>query len=216
MRAAANPSRRPKAGTSRAAATNRRRLFARAYIANGHNATRAAIEAGFSAKTARSQGQRLLTDVDVRRELAEVAERSCLAADLGVDRTLQELACIAYSDPRRLFGPDGRMKRLKELDAETAAALAHVDLDEDGRIISFRFLDKVAALGMAMKHLGLFERDNRQAGQSYALQVVLVGSKDDREPIGSPARQFRPGIEVVTHDPQHPDVGQETRAPHRR
>ena len=30
---------------------------------------------------------------------------------------------------------------------------------------------------MAMKHLGLFERDNRQQGANLALQVVLVPAK---------------------------------------
>jgi phage terminase small subunit len=53
-----------KSGTSKAAAATRRRLFIETYLANGHNATQAAISAGYSAKTAGSQGQRLLKDVN--------------------------------------------------------------------------------------------------------------------------------------------------------
>ena len=96
---------------------------------------------------------------------------------------MHELACVAYADPRRLFGPDGRGKRLEEVDEARAAALARVEIDEEGRIVGFRFWDKVAALGMAMRHPGLFEKDNRQAGQSCSLQVVLVGGKGETEPV---------------------------------
>ena len=42
----------------------RQRRFADEYIISG-NATDAAIKAGYSEKTARSQGQRLLTKVDI-------------------------------------------------------------------------------------------------------------------------------------------------------
>ena len=46
----------------------RKRAFCEAYLVGG-NATQAAIAAGYSAKTARSQGQRLLTFVDVQEYL---------------------------------------------------------------------------------------------------------------------------------------------------
>ncbi len=46
----------------------RKRAFCGAYLISG-NATQAAIAAGYSPKTARSQGQRLLTFVDVQEYL---------------------------------------------------------------------------------------------------------------------------------------------------
>jgi len=56
----------------------KRELFIKAYL-QCFNATKAAIEAGYSAKTARSQGQRLLTNVDVKKkihaEMARLRER---------------------------------------------------------------------------------------------------------------------------------------------
>lgn len=44
-------------------------LFVTEYIRNKGNATQAAIKAGYSEKTARSQGQRLLTNVDIKNEI---------------------------------------------------------------------------------------------------------------------------------------------------
>jgi len=48
---------------------SKRALFVKLYIANGFNAKRAAIDAGYSEKTATSQGSRLLTFVDVKEAL---------------------------------------------------------------------------------------------------------------------------------------------------
>lgn len=46
--------------------TTKQKAFVEAYLANGFNATQAAITAGYSKKTARSQGARLLTNVDIQ------------------------------------------------------------------------------------------------------------------------------------------------------
>ena len=53
--------------------TSRQIRFCFAYASSG-NATRSAIEAGYSEKTARSQGQRLLTNVDIQNFLNQLAE----------------------------------------------------------------------------------------------------------------------------------------------
>lgn len=55
--------------------TKKQRDFANEYIKNGGNATKAAKAAGYSEKTARSQGQRLLTNVAISKYIAEQQER---------------------------------------------------------------------------------------------------------------------------------------------
>jgi len=45
-------------------------LFAQEYVVD-FNATKAAVRAGYSEKTARSQGQRLLTNVDIQAAVSE-------------------------------------------------------------------------------------------------------------------------------------------------
>lgn len=54
--------------------TAKKEAFCRAYVANGSNGTQAAITAGYSKKTARSQAQRLLTNVDIQKRIAELKE----------------------------------------------------------------------------------------------------------------------------------------------
>lgn len=56
----------------------RQRRFCEAYAACG-NAAQAAREAGYSEKTARSQGQRLLTDVDILAYVRELQDQAATA-----------------------------------------------------------------------------------------------------------------------------------------
>lgn len=158
-----------KAGTSKQAAADRKAKFIESYITNGGNATEAAKAAGFSPKTARSQGARLLTDVDTIAAVA--ARRSALVEkfELTTERTLQEIARLAYFDPRKMYRPDGTLKGIHELDSDTAAAIAGMEVDEItagenviGVTKKFKHWDKNAALEKAMKHLGQYEADNRQ------------------------------------------------------
>lgn len=53
--------------------TSRQIRFCFAYASNG-NATQSAIEAGYSERTARSQGQRLLTNVDIKNFLQQLSK----------------------------------------------------------------------------------------------------------------------------------------------
>src|SRR5262249_55959058 len=159
------------AGTSQAAAVERRRLFIQHYLANGHNATRAAIAAGYSEKTARSQGQRLLTRVDVRVELEAARTEVTKRAELNAENALRVANCIMQSDPRRLFHPDGRPRQVHELDEDTAQAV-RVEI-VDG-VVKMGFWPKTEGLMQVMRHLGLFERDNGQKAPNLALQVNLI------------------------------------------
>lgn len=177
---------RAKAGTSKSAAADRRKAFVNAYIANGRNGTQAAITAGFAAKGARVTAVRLLTEPRIAALVAEKVERAQAISGLTLDRTLQEVARLAYFDPRTLYRDDGNLKRPDEWDDDTAAAVASVEAleeyegrGEDRELVGYtkkiKLWDKNAALDKAMRHLGAYEKDNSQRGPDLALQVVLVG-----------------------------------------
>lgn len=166
---------RVKAGSSKAEAAAKRDLFAKAFIANRGNATQAAITAGYSAKTAKQAGSRMLTHVDVSAAIAGSRAQASESAQLTVHRTLREVARLAYFDPRKLYHPDGSLKKVTELDDDTAAGLASIEVEQtrvegekeggDDEITVTKKLklhDKNAALDKAMKHLGQYEEHNKQ------------------------------------------------------
>lgn len=96
------------------------------------------------------------------------------AARLEIEETLRQLACVLRSDARRLFRPDGSLIPVHELDDATAAAISSIELDDQGRLKKIRLWSKTDAIDKAMRHLGLFEKNNRQQGQNLAIQVNLV------------------------------------------
>lgn len=58
----------------------RQRAFVTAYIANGFNATQAAITAGYSEETAYSQGSRLLKNVEIAEAINQFLEENTMSA----------------------------------------------------------------------------------------------------------------------------------------
>ena len=62
------------------------------------NATQAAIRAGYKEKTARSQGQRLLTNVDIQKYIAELQKKQSERTGITADTVLKELEKIALTD----------------------------------------------------------------------------------------------------------------------
>lgn len=71
-------------------ASTKQQLFIEAYLANP-NATEAAKRAGYSEKTAYSQGQRLLKNVEVQKAVGKRVQTAAMTAD----EVLAELANIA-------------------------------------------------------------------------------------------------------------------------
>lgn len=130
------------------------------------NATQAAIRAGYSAKTAKQQGDRLLTYVDVSRAIqTELADRS-KRTGITAERALVEVARLAFNDPRKAFDDNGNLLPIKKWPDEVAAAISSIESEEFfsgrgedkinvGHIKKIKFWDKGKQLELVMKHLGL-------------------------------------------------------------
>lgn len=91
--------------------TPRQQLFIKNYLIF-KNATKAAKLAGYSVKTARSAGSRLLTNVDVFEAIQEGLREQLRSADLSSDHIRLALQNIAFSD-NYSFGYPGKLKALE-------------------------------------------------------------------------------------------------------
>ena len=168
------------------ALTSKQEAFAVA-VAKGENAS-TAYRGAYDAKNTSPaavhvEASRLMANPKVSLRISELSAPAAKLAGLTVERTLQEVARLAYSDPRKMFRPDGSMIPIAEMDDDTAACVASFKHDtfdggeegESGSTTKLKVWDKNAALEKAMKHLGLYERDNSQRAPNLALQIVLVG-----------------------------------------
>lgn len=148
--------------------TPKQAAFVQQYLVD-KNATQAAIRAGFSAKTASSAGERLLRNVEVcaaiERGMADIAGRLGITAE----RVLQERSRLAFFDVRKLFNGDGSPVPVNELDADTAAAVAGLEVAEIwegtgesrqfvGYLKKYKLASKDPSLAALEKYFGLNEK----------------------------------------------------------
>lgn len=154
------------------------------------NATQAAIRAGYSVKTAKSIGQRLLTFVDVQKAIQGAQKKLSERTKITQERVLQEYARIAFLDPRKLFDEHGELLPITSLDAEVAAAIGGLDVvisrtgdksttEETKKI---KLIDKKGALDSIAKHLGMFTDKVEVTGANGApVQVATMTFKEYEE-----------------------------------
>lgn len=145
-------------------AEERRQLFVEAYLSNNGNATKAALAAGFSQKTAGQQGSRLLKNVEIRQLLDSKMAETFTNLKITRERILLERARLAFFDPRKLFDKDGHPIPIQDLDDDTAAALCGLDVSQ--QIIGgedpittttkkYKLADKNASLTSLERQLGM-------------------------------------------------------------
>jgi phage terminase small subunit len=169
--------------------TDKQERFCQEYLID-LNATQAAIRAGYSQNTARSQGAENLTKPDIQERLSELNKSRLEATGISQKRVLEEYAKIAFFDIREIFDVDGGLINVKQLDSASAGAIASIKSSEEwgedeegnktvtGTIKEVKVFDKIRALQDLGKHLGLFEKDNSQKTPETPKQVIIVNGKE--------------------------------------
>lgn len=106
----------------------RKRRFVEAFMANGGNATQAAKRAGYSTKTAASQGSRLLRLVDVRHAL-EAKVRACPIVASKQERQAWWSAVYRGDGPHVLLHMRDRLMASHLLGKSSGDFLTRLELD---------------------------------------------------------------------------------------
>lgn len=147
--------------------TPRQRMFVAEYLVD-MNATRAAIAAGYSKRGASVRGTELLALRKISDVIAEKTGKRLGKLEISADRVLQELAKLAFLDPRKFYNADGSLKSVLDLDPDSAAALAGMEIEEAyehfgkgqakpiGQLKKIKFADKGQNLERLGRHLKLF------------------------------------------------------------
>jgi len=155
--------------------TPKQKLFVAEYQID-LNAAKAAERAGYSRKTARQQGQRMLSNVDISSAIAKAHSKRIEKLEITADRVLRELALLGFSnmlDYLSIRGDGAVTVDLSGLTREQAAAIQEVTIeeyvertggankgsDDDFERVKrtkFKLSDKRAALVDLGRHLKLF------------------------------------------------------------
>lgn len=146
--------------------TPQKRLFAEQYLVD-LNATQAAIRAGYSLKTAHSQGPRLLDDVDVKNFITEAMAKRSEETKIDAAWVLKRLAEEAEADMADLYDEHGVLKPVKDWPLIWRKGLvAGVDVEQlfegngsersaVGVVTKIKLSDRVRRLELVGKHIGV-------------------------------------------------------------
>ncbi|MCX7003856.1 MAG: terminase small subunit [bacterium] len=149
----------------------RQQAFVREYLRD-FNATRAAIAAGYSAKTARSIGNENLTKPDIAAAVRELMDESGISRE----RIMQEVARMAFRVDLADFDLLHRGKtlaELRELGVDTSLIKKIKTRTEvEGRgeegvqyvVREIELRDRLGALEMRAKLAGLLDKERGEAG----------------------------------------------------
>ena len=145
--------------------TPKQAVFVREYLID-LNATQAAIRAKYSKKTAGQQGERLLKNVEVAKAVQEAMDKRAAKLDIDSERILQEIARLAYIDPRKVFNEHGQLLPIHQLPDEIAVCIASIEVvttrvpggepTDVEHTTKIKFWDKRGSLELLGRHKKLF------------------------------------------------------------
>jgi len=126
------------------------------------DAYRKAYKAGnMKANSINVNASKLMADTNVSLRVISLREKVNEAFVIKESDLLRESARVAFSDVRRLYHDDGKVKLPHELDDDTAHAVSGFEIDEYGRI-KYKFWPKGEASERLFKAGGLYAADNKQ------------------------------------------------------
>ena len=156
----------------------KQRRFVAEYLKD-QNATQAAIRAGFSKKTAKSQASQLLAHSAIKK----IIEQKLQKFDITAERVLEELGRLAFSDLRQLYNSEGHIKPQSEWPEDIARAVAGVEQEEIleyangertnvGQLSKVKLWNKPQSLEILAKHFKLLTDRVEHAG-SLTIEQLL-------------------------------------------
>ena len=146
--------------------TEKQKRFIEEYLID-LNATQAAIRAGYSPNSARDIGSENLTKPDIRARIDEALAERSKRTGINADRVLREIARIAFVNAADVINFDSATIA-EGASTDDTAAIASVKVktiptaDGEGVEREIRLADKLKAIELCGKHLGMF-KDNPEA-----------------------------------------------------
>lgn len=158
--------------------TPKQAMFAAEYLVDA-NATRAAIAAGYSAKSAAVTGARLLKNPRIAEIIGARQKRRLELADVSADRTIMEVAKIAYHDPGAFFDEHGNLLPVAKLGEMERAALEGFEVEvkklpggERSVLKKVKKADRIRALELLGKYQKLWTDKLEHSGRMTLEQLV--------------------------------------------
>ena len=161
--------------------TPKQQLFVEEYLVD-LNATQAAIRAGYSEKTSYAIGIENLKKPQIASAIQSAMEKRSDRTTVSQDKVVRELARIAFVDPTKVLD-FSRGTVLSNLTEDDRAVIAGIKV-KDGLYTTERevkLLDKLRALELLGKHLGMFTDNFNFKGMIPVTIVDDIGKEETQD-----------------------------------
>lgn len=205
------------------ALTPRQRRFCHEYVID-LNASAAYLRAGYRDGSG-SNASGLLSLPRIQHVIAQLKLEQEARTHVSADLVIREIARLAFSDNRKLFGADGRLLDIKSLPDDIAAAISSIEVvrevvesDDGTRETTYthkiKLWSKPHALNQLAKHFRLLtdlvelsgrvdvvavntiDLDQLSEGTLRELSAMVDGEIDQREPAVKQVGATHPSMET--------------------
>jgi len=154
--------------------TDKQQRFVEQYLLD-LNATRAAKDAGFSAKTANVKGAQLMANEGIQSAIQRAMTERSKRTEVTADAIVAQLAKIAFVDIKDIVEWDSSGVRVRDSAGVDGTVLTEVSetMSEGGWTKKVKLADRMRALELLGKHLGLFT-DKLKVDIDVSLADVLT------------------------------------------
>jgi phage terminase small subunit len=159
--------------------------FVAEYLANGLNATNAAMAAGYSEKSARQQGSRMLANPEVAAAVAGKTTEVMQRLEITAEMVLQEIGKLAFFDPIHLLNSDGSVKQIHEIEQRHRVSIAGFEVCElfegqgeqkhaYGLLKKVKLVDKTRNLDMLARYFKMFKEDRDDDLEVNKITAIIM------------------------------------------
>lgn len=168
--------------------TPQQQRFVEEYILDPVSQTKAALRAGYSGEHVSTTASRLMKHPLVKEAIEEHQKEAAGKLGITQQRILQELSALAFSNLQDVMATndDGTTTvNISSLPRSVASALQELSITEKGGKVKSRtakatLANKLAALQLIGKHLGMFTEKVEHTG-TLTLEQLVQASLDDKE-----------------------------------
>lgn len=176
--------------------SDKARAFCHEYVKD-HNATQAAIRAGYAKSGAQVRGAELLQRTDVRNYLGSLEKKHLDKIDMTAEDMLRELFYCATRTGADFIDPEtNKLLPVHDLPIRAQHAIDGIEQEvteirnSDGEVIGetvktkLRLVSKAAAIDMGMKHFGAYAAEKTETTQRVVFDFdTLIKPPDARDDV---------------------------------
>lgn len=154
--------------------TQKEKTFIDEYLID-FNATRAAIKAGYSKKTARTIACQTLARLHIQAEINKGIDARSERVVIKQDRVIYELSKIAFSDIANYIDLDGGSITVRDMSDIDTSVLSEISehITPKGTNFKIKLNDKLKALELLGRHLGMFSDKLDLSNKDGSLRPIV-------------------------------------------